>query len=126
MNKSWYRLGEDIADNTMTFNNNIGADFLWKLSRIGFNFKTDFTYRWYEGYSGNMYDPEAILNAEVQKLLFKKKCTLALKGFDLLGQAKTLSVTDESNYHQESYVNTLGRYVILSFSYRFGGVAKKL
>ncbi len=124
MNKSWYRLGEDLADNTMTLNNHLGTDFLWKVSAAGLNFKTSFTYRWYEGYSGSMYEPEALLNAEVQKLLFKKKCTLALKGFDLLGQAKTLSVTDESNYHEESYVNTLGRYAILSFAYRFGNSSK--
>ena len=61
-----------------------------------------------------------MLNAEVQKLLFRKKMTLALKGYDILGQAKNLSVTDNSEYHSEVVNNTLGRYIILSLTYRFG------
>ena len=54
------------------------------------------------------------------KLLFKNKFTLALKAYDILGQSKNLSVTDSSNYHQEVRNNTLGRYIILSLTYRFG------
>ena len=65
-------------------------------------------------------DDEVILNAEITKLLFKKKFTLALKAYDILGQSKNLSVTDASNYHKETRNNTLGRYIILSLTYRFG------
>ena len=61
-----------------------------------------------------------MVNAEIQKLLFRKKFTLALKGYDIFGQAKNLTVTDASNYHNEVVNNTLGRYVILSLTYRFG------
>ena len=61
-----------------------------------------------------------ILNAEITKLLFKKKFTLALKAYDILGQSKNLSVSDNANYHQETRNNTLGRYIILSLTYRFG------
>ena len=71
------------------------------------------------GYSTQQPD-EYVLNAEIQKLLFKKKMTLALKGYDILGQAKNLTVTDASNYHSEVLNNTLGRYIILSLTYRFG------
>ncbi len=46
--------------------------------------------------------------------------TIALKGYDILGQAKNLSVTDNENYHSEVVNNTLGRYVILSLTWRFG------
>ena len=58
--------------------------------------------------------------AEITKLLFKKKVTLALKAYDILGQSKNLSVTDSANYHMEARNNTLGRYVIVSLTYRFG------
>ena len=76
---------------------------------------------WYNGYASNLnYTPEHILNAEIQKLLFKNKVTLALKGYDILGQAKNLSVSDNSNYHSEVVNNTLGRYIILSVTWRFG------
>ena len=76
---------------------------------------------WYNGYASNLnYTPEHILNAEIQKLLFKNTMTIALKGYDILGQAKNLSVTDSDNYHSEVINNTLGRYIILSLTWRFG------
>ena len=85
----------------------------------GINLIADVDYNWYRGYT-TPQDDEIILNAEITKLLFKKKFTLALKAYDILGQSKNLSVSDNSNYHQETRNNTLGRYVILSLTYRFG------
>ena len=52
--------------------------------------------------------------------MLNKKATIALRAYDLLNQAKNLMVTDASNYHQERRNNTLGRYVVVSFTYRFG------
>ena len=89
----------------------------------GINFIADVDYNWYNGYTTPQED-EIILNAEITKLLFKKKFTLALKAYDILGQSKNLSVTDASNYHKETRNNTLGRYVILSLTYRFGNFNK--
>jgi hypothetical protein len=68
-------------------------------------------------------DDEIILNAEISQLLFKKKFTIALKAYDILNQAKNLSITDNANYHQEVRNNTLGRYVIMSLTYRFGNMS---
>ena len=47
-----------------------------------------------------------------------------MKAYDILGQSKNLSVTDAANYHKETRNNTLGRYVILSLTYRFGNFTK--
>ena len=85
----------------------------------GIHFKADANYNWYRGYTTPQED-EIILNAEITKLLFKDKFTLALKAYDILGQSKNLSVSDSANYHTETRNNTLGRYVILSLTYRFG------
>ena len=85
----------------------------------GINIISEARYNWYNGYETPLED-EIILNAEITKLLFKKQFTLALKAYDILGQSKNLSVTDASNYHQETINNTLGRYIILSLTYRFG------
>ena len=63
---------------------------------------------------------EIIVNAEINKLLFKDKFTLAVRGYDLLNQAKNLSVSDTAHYHTETRNNTLGRYIVLSRTYRFG------
>ena len=120
MNKSWYTIAKE-ADNTMTFNNQVRATVNWTWDAPGITLKSDFNFNWYNGYSSALnYAPEYILNAEIQKLLFKKRVTLALKGYDILGQAKNLSVSDNSNYHSEVINNTLGRYIILSLTWRFG------
>lgn len=69
-------------------------------------------------------EDEVVINVDIQKLLFKDKFTLSLRGYDILDQAKNLTVTDASNYHQEVRNNTLGRYVIIALTYRFGTFGK--
>ena len=90
----------------------------WTLP-FGMNLISDLNYRWYNGYA-TPQEPEFIWNAEITQLFFDNKCTLAIRAYDLLSQAKNLFVTDASNYHQETRNNTLGRYVVISFTYRFG------
>ncbi len=116
MSKSWYTV--NAANQKATWNNNASFEMNWTLP-FGMNLIGDLNYNWYNGYS-TQQEPEFILNAEITQLLFNKTCTLALRAYDLLNQAKNLSVTDASNYHQEVRNNTLGRYIIVSFTYRFG------
>ena len=59
-------------------------------------------------------------NANISKLILNNSATIALRAYDILGQARALSVSDTENYHQEVRSNTLGRYIILSFTWRFG------
>jgi hypothetical protein len=116
MNKSWSTLKNSKMN--ATWNNQVDASMNWTIPG-GLNLIADVDYNWYNGYSSPQ-DNEIILNAEITKLLFKNKFTLALKAYDILGQSKNLYVTDSSNYHQEVRNNTLGRYIILSLTYRFG------
>lgn len=118
ISRSWYDIAS-VSDRTTTFNNQIRATANWTWDAPGITLKGEFNYNWYNGYSTQQPD-EYVLNAEIQKYLFKKKFTLALKGYDILGQAKNLTVTDNDNYHSEVLNNTLGRYIILSLTYRFG------
>ena len=115
MNKSWYTLNKDLQP---TWNNQVDGSMNWTIPG-GVNIIAQANYNWYNGYTTEQED-EIILNAEITKLLFKKKFTLALKAYDILGQSKNLSVSDSSNYHIETRNNTLGRYIILSLTYRFG------
>ena len=117
-NKSWYDIAT-MADRTTTFNNQVRFSVNWTWDAPGITVKSDFNYNWYNGYSFEQ-PSEYVLNAEIQKLLFKKKLTLALKGYDIFGQARNLTVKDETNYHSEVINNTLGRYIILSATFRFG------
>ena len=116
MSKSWYTM--ENSNLSATWNNQVDGSMNWTIPG-GINLIADLDYNWYEGYTTEQPD-EIILNAEITKLLFKDKFTLALKAYDILGQSKNLSVTDASNYHQETRNNTLGRYIILSLTYRFG------
>jgi len=118
MNKSWYSITQD-QDNSLTWNNQVTFDATWTINKPGLSIKADFRYNWYNGYSTEK-SPEYILNAEISKMFCKKKLSLTLKGYDLLGQAKNLMVSDSSNYHTETVNNTLGRYLILTLTYRFG------
>ena len=116
MNKSWNTLKNSQV--AATWNNQVDASMNWTIPG-GLNLIAECDYNWYNGYTSPQ-DDEIILNAEITKLLFKNKFTLALKAYDILGQSKNLSVTDSANYHQEIRNNTLGRYIILSLTYRFG------
>ena len=116
MSKSWYTM--NAANQKATWNNNVSFEMNWTLP-FGMNLISDLNYNWYNGYT-TPQEPEYILKAEITQLLFNKPCTLALRAYDLLNQAKNLSVTDASNYHQEVRNNTLGRYIVVSFTYRFG------
>lgn len=120
MSKSWYTIQN--SNQKYTWNNQVDASMNWTIPG-GINFIADVDYNWYNGYTTPQED-EVILNAEITKLLFKKKFTIALKAYDILGQSKNLSVTDASNYHLETRNNTLGRYIILSLTYRFGNFNK--
>lgn len=116
VSKSWYTM--NAVNTGATWNNNASFEMNWTLP-FGMNLISDLNYNWYNGYS-TAQEPEFILNAEITQLLFKKTCTLAIRAYDILNQAKNLSVTDSDLYHQEVRNNTLGRYIIVSFTYRFG------
>lgn len=116
MSKSWYSIA--TYNQQATWNNQVDFSMNWTLP-AGLGLAADADYNWYNGYTTPQED-EFILNAEISKLLFKRKFTLSLKAYDILNQSKNLNVTDASNYHQETRNNTLGRYIMLSLTYRFG------
>jgi len=123
--KPWYTK-EIVENNTnvqgITWNNNVASSFQYN-AKFGLGLKTDLTYRWRRGYVTPQPD-EWIWNAQISQLLFKNKVTLALQAYDILGQSRNLYVTDTANYHQETKNNTLGRYIMVSLTYRFGNFGK--
>jgi len=122
MNKSWYSVS--TSSESLTWNNQAECTMNWTIPG-GVGLVAEYNYNWYNGYTAqSQIDPSHILNVEISKLLFKKKVTLAIKGYDLIGQSRNISISDTDNYHQETSNNTLGRYVILSLTYRFGNFNK--
>ena len=116
LNRAWYTITS--SNQKTTWSNQVNGTMTWTIPG-GIELRADARYNWYRGYASPQED-EIILNAELNKFLFKKTFTLSLRGYDLLNQSKNLSVTDASNYHSEVLNNTLGRYLIVALTYRFG------
>ncbi len=115
-NKPWYTVQNAVA---ATWNNRVDASVKWTIGKSGVELSTDANYDWYNGYT-SAPPAQFIWNASVSTPLFKRRATLALKAYDILDRGKNLTVSDTANYHQEVLNNTLGRYIMLSFTYRFG------
>jgi hypothetical protein len=92
-----------------------------------FNISNDVSYTTRQGYSS--YDiNELVWNASIDKSMFNKKGTLALKVYDILRQKQNISESIGDNYRQISHYNALTSYFILSFTYKitkFGGGASR-
>jgi hypothetical protein len=119
-NKPWYTVQEAVA---ATWNNQVSGSFKWTIGESGVELSTDANYNWYNGYT-SAPPAQFIWNAAFSMPLFKRQATLSLRAYDLLNKAKNLTVSDTNNYHQEVLYNTLGRYVMLSLTWRFGNFGK--
>ena len=128
MSKTWYGQKGDAAanatkaaQNTTTWNNAVTGELTWNWTLTGMSLTANANYRWYNGYTTPV-DPQMIINMTVSKSIGSANISLYVA--DLLGQSRALSVTDASSQHIETLSNTLGRYVILSFSYNFGSMGR--
>ena len=116
VSKPWYTVQEQVA---ATWNNQVSGSFKWTIGNSGVELGTDANYNWYNGYT-TPQDPQLVWNANISVPLFKRQATLSLRAYDLLNQSRNLQVAQTDNYYQETTNNTLGRYVMLSFTWRFG------
>ncbi|MCR5710504.1 MAG: outer membrane beta-barrel protein [Bacteroidales bacterium] len=115
--QSWYSVSE--KNHPATFTSNVQGNFIAKIPNV-LNISTDARYTRYDGYNAEFNDPTFVWNAEISKQLFKNQFTLAVKVYDILNQSKNTYRSNTSNYVQDTRNNTLGRYVMLSLTYRFG------
>lgn len=118
VSKSW--ISTDNSSTPYTWRNAVNASFTWTWDITGMSLRTDANYNWYTNYTTDV-EPECIINAEITKMIFKQRATIALRGSDLLAQSKSFSYSvDADGNIRESTSNILGRYIIFSFTYRFG------
>ncbi|MBO4634771.1 MAG: outer membrane beta-barrel protein [Bacteroidales bacterium] len=122
MSKPWYTM-EGVTPVAATWNNQVSGSFKWTIGESGVELSTDANYNWYNGYTSPQ-DPELVWNASISTPLFRRQATLSLKAYDLLDQAKNVRVATTDNYYSETRNNTLGRYIMLSFTWRFGNFGK--
>ncbi len=120
MSKSWYSISS--YNQSATWNNNVSASMNWTIPG-GLGLVTEGNYNWYRGYTTAQED-EIICNIEITKLLFKNKVTLADKAYDKFNQTKNKKLKNKTKLKNEVRNNTLGRYIVVSLTYRFGTFQK--
>lgn len=91
---------------------------------IGINIKTDFDYTFYKGFTQGFSEPAFIWNAEASWLFWKKKASLGLYAYDMLNQSNNIRRIVRDDYYNDIETNTLQRYILLRFTYRFGSFGK--
>ena len=104
-----------------------GAKFATTLYIPGdITFTTDVNYSGKAGYSDG-YDKEVWLwNAQLTWSFLKgKQASLSVRAYDILNQNKNISRSVTGNYIQDVETNSIGRYVMFSFAYRFNTFSKR-
>ncbi|MFA6060191.1 MAG: hypothetical protein WC756_18465 [Taibaiella sp.] len=67
-----------------------------------------------------------MLKAEITRYIFKnQRGAISLNGFDLLDKNKAITRTSQLNYLMEQRSNIIGRYIMLSFSYKLNKAGRK-
>lgn len=113
--QSWYTITKKNV--VPAISNSIEVRALANIPKV-LNVSTDCNYTMYSGYTDNK--PMCVWNAEIGKLLFRNRATLAFKIYDILNQSRNVQRTATDNYVLNTTNNTLGRYFIVSFTWRFG------
>ena len=105
-----------------TWSSRVGGGILYTPGK-DWEFKSDFRYWFYNGYSDGYGEPECSWNMSISKSI--KSVTLSLKADDLLNQRRSLRRTTSAEYMEDVYSNVLGRYFIFSVSFNFGKMNAK-
>lgn len=85
----------------------------------GFIFRWDFDYTINQGLAQGVQKNIALLNASLEKEVFKKKNGIfRLAGFDIFNQNTNVSRSINSNFITDTRTNRLTQYFMLSFTYR--------
>ena len=87
-------------------------------TRNEWEFDTDLTYVFYEGYSEGYGQPEWQWNAEISKNL--GPFNLSVKVNDILNQTRNLTHTVTANYTEDTYRLVMGRNILFGVRWNFG------
>ncbi|MDR1402648.1 MAG: outer membrane beta-barrel protein [Tannerellaceae bacterium] len=116
-NKADYSLQPD--NNLNTFNYGVGGTTAVYLP-YDFKIETDLNWSTTSGYDAGYRQDETIWNASLSKSFLKgNQATLRVKMYDILAQRN--GITQQINAEGSTYskYNTLGRYLMVHFVYRF-------
>ena len=107
----------DPSMNLNTMDSRIGLEGSY-TTKHEFEFKTNASYYFYNGYAEGYGEPEMRWNAEVSKSV--GPFVLSLKVNDILDQTRSLSHTVTANYMEDTYRLVMGRFVLFGVKWNFG------
>lgn len=91
----------------------------------GLTIQTDLNYSATAGYAAGYNTKTWLWNATIsQQFLRSRALTLAVKVYDILGQRSSIRRNVTANYIDDTEYNTLGRYGMITVSYRFNTFGK--
>lgn len=106
-NRNVYVLQENNITNIHTWNFNLnGKVYFLKTFSLG----ADVNKQLNSGFSGALTANPLLVNATLEKMLFKRKLTLRVQGFNLLDETSRLSQSISGNTVTENQNRLLGRY----------------
>lgn len=95
------------------------------ITPIGIVLNTDLNFTATRGYSQGYDENKWMWNAEISyQFLRGKNATISAKAYDLLRQNSNISRTINANYIEDISTNSLGRYFLFSFAYKFNTFGK--
>ena len=87
---------------------------------FGLVINTDLSFTGTSGYSAGFDQNQWMWNASIAYQFLKgKEATVSIKGYDLLQQRKSIMRNVTANYIDDTSYNSLTRYFMITFSYRF-------
>jgi len=97
----------------------VGGEMFLNLP-FDFIITSNINYNFFRGYDDDFDRDMTMWTADISKRVFKnKQGTIKLSVYDILRQNNNFSRTTTDNYVEDLRSNTLGRFAMLSFSYRF-------
>ncbi len=120
-NKATYSLQKNL--NTSYLSQTYSADFSYTFKK-GFILSTDIDYYINSGRSEGYNQSIPMLNGGLSKQMFKNKAgELKLMFYDLLNQNKSVNRNVGDNYFEDTRVNVVRQYAMLSFTYNINKMA---
>ena len=102
-----------------------GSFYATYTTPIGIVLNSDLNYSATSGYSAGYDTRTWMWNASLSyEFLRDRNAAVTLKAYDILGQRSNVRRSITANYIDDSRYNSLTRYVMLSFSYRFNTFGK--
>lgn len=111
--------------NTNTVHNYGGSFYATWYANFGLVLSTDLRYNASTGYSAGYNQNEWMWNASISyQFLRNREATVMLKVYDLLQQKSNISRSVTANYIDDTRYNSLTRYFMLTFTYKFNTFGK--